>query len=290
MKQRNLPTHKEKLFPEFSRVAEQNLGRLADGFGGLLFTGDETSSVVRQLTGVHECLKKRKLRLGEAGREIPGRVALGLIKGAPAILGVKPVVSFRLVQREIEQLRGLRALEGKTPDRISLRTRKYQPGSQTLREKEILVFAFNMKQLGKAIDAVGDESIASQFTGIRKALASQSVDTATASFLSIWNSKPSGVLYGFPEEAVKETMGLIEAGPQSLNRSRWLNIAVSETEATHKPVQRALDRFDAATEVMGDYLRCVWGEPTDFKNVWRWLEKEPRGERMTPEITLQNNI
>lgn len=286
MKQRILPAQKEKFFPEFLKIAEPHLRELRTCDDALLFSSEAVTHIIEQLASVHTCLQHSVLALGDAGRDFPGRVALGLLKGAPTILGVKPVSSFRLEERELEQLRGLRAIEDKTPDRISIRTRKHQPGEQ--RMEEIMVFAFNMEQLGRALDAVEDESIASQFTGIREALANQSVDTVTASSLSMWDSKPVGVLYGFPEEAVKETMGLQgETRPQSLNRSRWLDIAISETEATHPLVQRTLDRFDTTAEVMGDYLRCIWSEPTDFKNVWRFLEKEPRGERMTPEITLK---
>ena len=288
MKQRILPAQKEKIFPEFLKIAEPQLSELKTGDDALLFSSEEVSHTIEQLASVHTCLQRSVLALGDAGRDFPGRVALGLLKGAPTILGVKPVSSFRLEERELEQLRGLRAIEDKTPDRISIRTMKHQPGDQKV--KETMVFAFNIEQMRRTLDAVDDESIASHFAGIREALASGSVDTATSSFLSMWDSKPSGVLYGFPEEAVKETMGLVEARPQSLKRSRWLGIAISETETTHPQVQCALDLFDSTTEVMGDYLRCVWGEPIDFKNVWRWLEKEPRGGRITPVITLPSNI
>lgn len=291
MKHKIVASQRAGFFTDFCSAVQTQLSSLKDDDGAPLFVGGEPQSIVTHLSSVHNILQHScGIPLGEEGRDSPSEAALNLIKSAPTLLGVKPVTCFRIPERNIGGLSSLRVIERESVDgvgaRIHVRTKKIVAGGQQLVNRDHMVFVFHMQQFKAAAEGVGDPAIAGKLDGIRQALDGYREDLAISSFTSMWDSKEAAVLYGFPETAVKDAMALPPG--EALERmvcSRWLDVAIACTPESSKPVQQRVDRFDATAELMGDYLREVWGEPIDFKDVWRRLEGEHRGDRISPPIT-----
>jgi hypothetical protein len=254
-------------FRPFARQALEHSG---------LFRPAEVRHALARLRKVNTALNRWPIFIGHnvplANRSPSAKSMVEiLLYSAPVLLGIKPVTEFSLPPNQISSFRFCAWISQIRAAGLLDLVAKLEPSEGEMKENgsrwrkihindEITVGSTS--KIIQAAEQVSDRYLRRRIAnkGVYRAIQKNSPDKIFEAVQKLRRGA-DGIFYGYPEPAVKGFTKFYRkrGDAQQFNSysSKWSNIAIFDTAQTPELITRTLNRFDAATELMGLYLFMV---------------------------------
>ncbi|MCM8776106.1 MAG: hypothetical protein NC930_07165, partial [Candidatus Omnitrophica bacterium] len=280
-----------------------------------LFKSHEIARILDRLDRIHQALERWPLPLGVESPSrispvyfVPTEEVLNLIVTSPVLLGIKPMSDVYVTQEGRNQFgKWLKRFNQSFGVRILYRSRRvhspiYWSSGGLYPDKQYEMWIFDQNQMMEAVRSVKTKVVLRGFAwaGIFQVLQARETAPFIRRVMSVKMriSSAIGIFFGYPISTVAAFMRIRRDDEKWQKRigkmqefaSRWGVLGdpwgiIKDTTAQPKLVGRTMDRFDATSEVMIDYLRDVCGLSLKERDLKRWLGiKSANGRPKTPAL------